>query len=249
MTTDEIRAGLRNIKTRSVTIDAVADKGADIIDSIIPLLQDRHEGVRWSVINIISEIGGTSAIGPLITLLEQGKNTFDAANALRKITGQAFDDSADDWRKWAMTNEVVRNSAGSPVLSDKDLILEATRDLPATATGKDQSYNVKVSLPDGRSQQVWIDFSLKDPNGLPIVQVCTPCGNCDKEKYESALKLNMSITYGAIALVELDDTLCFAMVDSYIRETIHPQDLAQSIMSLAKHGDSIEKSLSDKDLY
>ncbi len=39
------------------------------------------------------------------------------------------------------------------------------------------------------------------------------------------------------------------MVDSYMRETVHPQDMAESILSLAKHGDSIEKMLSDEDKF
>lgn len=46
MTSDEIRRGLRNIRTRSGTIDAVAGAGPAMIEALLPILQDRSEGVR-----------------------------------------------------------------------------------------------------------------------------------------------------------------------------------------------------------
>lgn len=249
MNTDQIRQGLRNIQTRSATINAVAEKGDIIIDEVIPLLQDRNEGVRWSAIKILSEIGDERAIGPLIALLEQSKNVTDTANALRAITGQDFGDEPGAWRQWVMREPGLGEAAGLGVLSDEDLITTATRDLPVTVSGKGQEYIVNVSLPGGRSQRVWIDLSRKDPNGRPIVQLSTPCGDADQRQYESALKLNMSIPYGAIAIASLDDALCFAVVDTYLRQTVHPEDIANSIMSLAAHGDLVEKSLSREDRF
>jgi len=249
MSTDQIRRGLRNIKTRSATIDDVVDGGDARIDDVLPLLQDRNEGIRWCAIAILLEIGDARAIGPLIVLLEQGKNVTDAANALRVITGQDLGDAPEEWRSWAMQNPEIRNAAGGDILSDEALIAAATKDLPVTVSGKGQECSVAVSLPEGRSQRVWIHLDRKDPNGRPIVQLSTPCGNADAQQYEAALKLNMSIPYGAIALALLDDTLCFAMVDSYLRGTVHPEDIAESIMSLARHGDSVESSLASEDRF
>jgi hypothetical protein len=249
MNTDQIRRRLRNIDTRAATMDALAEQGAAAIDGLLPLLQDRHEGVRWSAIKILSEIGDDRTIGPLIALLEQSKNVTDAANALRLITGQEFGEEAGDWRRWAVQDPAVRNAAGGHILPDAELIEAATRDLPAVLHGEGQEYSVTVRLPEGRSQTVWVDLSRKDPNGRPIVQLSTPCGDVDRDQYETALKLNMTIPYGAIAIALLDGTHCFAMVDSYLRETVHPEDIAESIMSLARHGDSVEKSLSGGDRF
>ncbi|MFC1497913.1 HEAT repeat domain-containing protein [Verrucomicrobiota bacterium] len=249
MNTEEIRRGLRNIKTRPGTIDAVAEKGDAVIDNILPLLQDRNEGVRWSAIRIMSEIGDNRAVGPLITLLEQSKNAVDAVNALRSITGQDFGEESGEWRNWATQDPKIRNTAGAGIFSDQDLLTEATRDLSVTVSGQGPQYTVAVSLLDGRSQKVWIDFSCKTPDGQSIVQLCTPCGDADQQKYEAVLKQNMAIPYGAIAIASLDDAICFAMVDSYLRKTVHPEDISASIMSLAVHGDSLEKSLSGKDRF
>ncbi len=249
MNRDQIRRGLRNISTRATTIDAVSTEGESLVDEIIPLLQDRNEGVRWSVIKILSEIGDTRAVGSLIALIDQKKNAVAAADTLQSITGENFGADAIEWRRWAVKNADVRNMAGGGILSDEDLIAAAIRDLPLTSRGAGKEYCFDVSLPDGRSQQVLVDLACEDPNGRPIVQLSTPCGSADQDKYEDALKLNMSITYGAISLALLDDSLCFAMVDSYLRETVHPEDIAESIMSLARNGDSLEKSLSGEDQF
>jgi hypothetical protein len=249
MNSETIRQGLHNIRTRSATLDAVACEGATVIPELLPLLQDRSEGVRWSTITLLSEIGDNRAVGALIALLEQSKNVTDVANALRSITGQDFGASPEAWRRWAVETADIRNVAGANILSDEDLILAATRDLPAVVTGANSEYGANVTLPDGRTQQVWIDLSQQDSSDRPLVQLSTPCGQADEKLYESALKLNMSIPHGAIALAELDGALCFAMANSHLRETVHPEDIAESILSLAKHGDSLEQSLSGEDRY
>jgi hypothetical protein len=249
MHTDDIRQGLRHVATRAATIDAVATRGSGLVDAVLPLLQDRHEGVRWSAIKILSEIGDDRAIAPLIALIEQRKNATAAANALRSITNQDFGDTADAWRHWALLDAEARSAGDGASLSDGALMAAATRDLPVKVTEEQGTYTVDVSLPEDRAQRIWIDFSRKDLNGRPVVQLCTPCGEADEHQYETALKLNMSIPYGAIALALLDEKLCFAMVDSYLRETVHPEDIAQSIMSLAENGDSVESSLSAEDRF
>ena len=249
MNSEQIRQGLHNIRTRSKTLDAVACEGEAVVPELLPLLQDRSEGVRWSVIKILSEIGDIRAVGALIALLEQSKNVTDVTHALRAITGQDFGASPSEWRRWAVENPEVRNTAGANILSDEALIVAATRDLPAVVTGQGHEYGVNVTLPDGRSQQVWIDLAQTDTNNRPLVQLSTPCGTADASQYENALKLNMSIPHGAIALASLDGSLCFAMVNSHLRETVHPEDIAESIMSLATHGDSLEKSISAEDRY
>ncbi len=215
---------------------------------IIPLLNDRNEGVRWSAIKILSEIGDSRAIAPLISLLEQNKNATTAAMTLRAITGKEFGDDPNEWRDWAAKDDSIRNSGGLD-LSDEDLISAAVEGLPVMVSASGEAYTITVTLPDERSQQVWIDLSAKTPDGKPIVQLSTPCGDADKAQYENALKMNMSIPFGCLALAEMGGKLVFAMTDSYIRKTAHPQDIAESIMSLAKNGDSTEKLLSEVDRY
>jgi len=246
---EELRRGLRDHRTRSATIDRALDYRAEHIEPTIELLSDRNEPVRWSAIRILSEIGDERAIEPLIGLVERGRNATDAANALRAITGQDFGDDAAEWRRWRSGGSDTPIEQKTAILSDDDLLAEAARDLPIVVDGGEQRYTATVSLAGGRSQRVWIDFSRKDPEGRPIVQLATPCGVSDPARYEWALKLNMSIPYGAVALALLGKSLCFAMVDTHLRATVDPQDIATSVMTLARQGDSIEKALASEDRY
>jgi len=249
MDIDQLRRGLRNIRTRSATINAALDGGEACVEAAIQLLNDRDEGTRWSAIRILAEIGNARTVAPLIALLDCGKNVTETANALRSITGQDFGEDAEAWRRWAREKPELGASATPDILSEEELLAAATRDLPVTVSGGEQQYAVDVSLSGGRSQQIWVDFSQTDPSGQPLVQLCTPCGDADEKRYEWALKLNMSMPYGAVALALLDETLCFAMVNTHLRATVHPEEIAKSIMTLAREGDNIEKALTDKDRY
>jgi len=248
---DEFRRSLWNIRTRAAAMDAAVDGGdeEDYTDAAIQLLNDRDEGVRWSAVRILAEIGDERAVVPLIALMERGKNITGAVNALRAITEQEFGADPRAWREWAALQPEQRGRGGLGILSDKDLLLAAVKGLPAEVSGGKGQYAVTVSLDDGRSQQIWVDFSKTDTSDQPIVQISTPCGEAVADQYEAALKLNMAIPYGAVALALLDGKLCFAMVDAYLRSTVHPEDIAQSIMMLAREGDGIEKALAEEDRY
>ncbi len=249
MERDELRRGLRNFETRARMIEAAIDEGEGCIETVLPLLHDRSEAVRWSAIRILTEIGDERAIGPLVGVLERGKNETDTLNALCTISGEDFGTDIKAWRQWLLEDPELRATATDGILSDESLLAAAVEGLPVTVTGSGQEYALNVTLPEDRSQQVWVDFSKTDNDDQAIVQLCTPCGDADTVRYEWALKLNMSIPYGAIAVAELDGKRCFAMVDSYLRATCDPEDLAKSLMSLAEQGDAIEKALAHEDRY
>ncbi len=246
---DELRRGLRKFQTRATMIEAAIDEGEGCVEVILPLLHDRNESIRWSAIRILSEIGNERAIGPLVGVIERGKNSTAALNALCTISGENFGTDVKAWRKWMLEDPGLRATATDGVLSDESLLAAAMEDLPVTISGEGEEYAATVSLPEGRSQQVWIDFSKKDDDDQAIVQLCTPCGDAETPRYEWALKLNMAIPYGAVALAELDGKQCFAMVDAYLRATVDPEDIAKSVMSLAEQGDAIEKALAHDDRY
>jgi hypothetical protein len=248
MNTETIRQGLRNMRTRAVTINAVCTQGAKMTEAVVPLLQDRHDGVRWSAIKILSEIGDNTAIPALITLLEQHRNTTDAVNALCMITGQELGDSPVEWREWLLKS-ADGNAGAAGMLSDRDLITEATRDMNAVISGESPHFGVLVSLPDGRSQQIWIDFTRTGSDDSPLVQLSTPCGQAIPSQYAEALRLNMLIPFGALAIADIDGTEHLVIVDTYRRATVHPEILADAIQSLAQHGDSVEQSINPDDQF
>lgn len=209
-------------------------------------MNDRNDGVRWSAIRILSEIADARAIDPLVALLERGRNTTDVANALRVITGEDLGDDANLWRSWQASHG---SKAHAGDLSNSELMEAATRDLPVSLTPEGSHYVARVALADDRSQTIWVDFSAADQDGDPIVQLSTACGPANRDHYEWALELNMTITFGAIGIARLADESCLALVDSYSRATVDPQDIAKSLMTLARQGDAIEKSLCSEDRH
>lgn len=228
---------------------ALTEEGRGAIPAVAPLLQDRNEGVRWAAIRVLADIGDETVLLPLITLLEQSKNAPDVIRTLQAITGQDFGDKPLAWREWVLQQN--KEGAGLPagLLSDKALLAAAIRDLPATLSGDDRDYTVTVTLPDRRAQNIRVDFSGADADGHPVIQLTTPCGAAVPEQYEAALKLNLSIPYGAIGLALLDDVLCFALIHTHLRATAHPADIAGSLMCLARHGDALERAGSTRDTF
>lgn len=247
MNSEELREQLRNFRSRAEAIAAAISAGDAAVEAALALLNDRHDGVRWSAISILSEIGDERAVPPLIALLKREKNTVAAANALKALTGQDLGDDVNAWLEWSSGGATASGPEGA---TDAALIDAAIKDLPVTLSGGEQGlYVAEVSMADGRSQKVWIDFRASDSGGDPTVQLSTTCGPASAEHYEWALKTNMQLSYGAIGIADTAGTVSFAMVDSYSRATVDAQDLAKSLIALATHADSIEASLTKQDRH
>ena len=246
--TQMLRAQLADFRTRKEAITAAVETGDEAIDAAVDLLNDRKESVRWSALRILSEIGDTRAVAPLIAMMEKGKSTTEAANALAHITGQHFGEDLAAWRSWA--KEAQPDTARErKALSNPELVQAGTEGLDASVeTKKDDRYLVTVRLPDGRSQRVYVVFSAKDTEGEPIVWLYTPCGESTPDKYEWALKKNLRLPHGAIGIAKIEGVNCFVMSNTHLRATVDAEDIAKSILALATHGDAVEKMLTGEDV-
>ncbi len=254
----ELRSRLRNFRTRAKAIDETVSMGEEVLEHIHPMLTERNEGLRWSAARILQEIGSPKSVAALAAALKKDRTAAELVEALRSITGQDFGNDAAAWERWA-NGEDMSGKQGSPAPAPsitgstpahKAIVLEAIRDTSAEIIEEDeQIVVVKVSFSDGRSQRIWIACDQTDPDGEPLLQLCTPCGPADPERYEWALRLNMSIAYGSIAIAQLGDDLCFAIVDSYLKNVVNPAQITKSMLTLANEGDRIEAMLSKQDTY
>ncbi len=234
---DRFRQGLRQYRTRSQTIAIAIDDPESYLEPTLRLLQDRSAILRWCAIRILAEIGDERAIEPLTALRDRGKHPVEIADALRAISGQDPDAAGE-------SGELGDTPSATPsALTDDQLIQASVKDIPASVSGQTPHYHIKVALKDERSQEIMVDFSRTDPDGRAIVYLCTACAAVDPAKYEEVLKLNMIIPYGAIGIANVDEEICFAMVNTYLRETANPREIGFSIMTLAREGDTIEKLL------
>ena len=59
----------------------------------------------------------------------------------------------------------------------------------------------------------------------------------------------MRISYGALAITEIQGQKMFVIVDALLATSISQLELRKAICSLARHGDKVEKNLTGKDLY
>jgi len=73
------------------------------VDALIQVLVDEHFQFQMEAADALGKIGDEKAVGPLIAIL---KSTWivplkvNASEALRKITGEDYGFSVEDWEKW-----------------------------------------------------------------------------------------------------------------------------------------------------
>ena len=248
--TETLRAQLRNFRTRSAAIREAEAAGPEAFDAAAALLNDANEAVRWSAMQILVKLGDKRAVGPLVGMLERGTSAMEAANALRRLTGQDYGEDAAEWKRWADFESEPDVVGERLKLSDEALLNAAIDGLTAKVGARQgDRFGVHVSLPNGREQWVYVDFSGKDPDGSEIVRMYTLCGKAMPERFEWALKQNMRLPYGAIGLGRHDGERHFVMLNALPRATADAEEIAKSVMALATHGDKIETMLGEDDKF
>ncbi|MBI1372374.1 MAG: hypothetical protein GC159_06380 [Phycisphaera sp.] len=110
-------------------------------------------------------------------------------------------------------------------------------------------YKLTVPLAEGRHQDVYIATGIADSEGSPLMCVYTYCAPATPENYERALRYNMRMSYGALAINDVGDTPMFVMVDTVLISAADANEVRKTILGLARHGDRVEKSLTGKDLH
>ncbi|MCE1245609.1 MAG: YbjN domain-containing protein [Firmicutes bacterium] len=98
-----------------------------------------------------------------------------------------------------------------------------------------------------RRQFVYITANRKGLDEEDIIQVFTICAPEEERFYKSALLLNMNLPFGAFAVSQVEGQNYFVMVDTYLASSVTYEELALSIMCLAKSGDKMEKMLMGED--
>ncbi|MBI4577943.1 MAG: hypothetical protein HY722_16905 [Planctomycetes bacterium] len=109
-------------------------------------------------------------------------------------------------------------------------------------------YRFEVKLVDGRKQGVYVREGRKDFEGEELIVVYTVCGTANPKNYENALRLNARISYGAVAIYDIDGKPCFVMTDSILAKNVSSAALRKSVLTLADKGDWLEKQISSEDL-
>jgi hypothetical protein len=242
--------GLRDFRTRSDAKQQLLAFGPAAVEPLIAELRDRAEGVRWAAASLLGQLGDERAIDPLIEALQRPDMAAAAADALRTITGQDFGEDPRRWAAWRRGEPADAPASPdriAPPLSDAELVRQAIGDLAEELTESGEVFIARLALKDGRHQSVRLNAAHKDSEGNGVILIETVCGPASSKHYEWALRQNLKLPFGAIAIRDIGGQPHFVMVNSLLRQTATPPEIRASVLNIARWGDAIEKALLKED--
>ncbi|MCA9116939.1 MAG: serine/threonine protein kinase [Planctomycetaceae bacterium] len=131
----------------------------------------------------------------------------------------------------------------------ESLLREAFGEHSAITWTRDNShYTLKVGLPDGRSQKVYLELDRRDTS-QPLLLIYSVCGPADAGYFETALRLNSVVPHGGLAIRDVEGESQFIMVDTYPRSTVDAEEIRRSVMEIACRADEIEHLLTGEDRH
>jgi hypothetical protein len=247
-TVEELISDLVDFRTRSAAKSALLDVGQPAVPPLIEALDSRHASVRWAAVTILGELRAHDAIPRLIQALDDRDVHSAAVEALRHITGEDFGDDGDAWQRWVemgATEPADEHLAGK---SDDDLVQEAVYGTDISAQKTRSGHVLRVPL-GSRHQDVTVGFRAKDSEGTPLTVVHTRCGPAKSRHYEWALRQNVRMSAGAIAIADVEGKPEFVIVDVWSRASVTPDLLIESVRRIARKGDQLEEALTKADAH
>lgn len=128
------------------------------------------------------------------------------------------------------------------------LLTEALVDEPVEIREVGDTFEVLVTLPDGRTQKVVVELAHPSAS-MELVRIYSICGLAVAHEYERALLLNAVIPHGALAVEEINGERYFVAVDTYPRCTCDPQEVRESVLTIAANADHLESQLHGNDRF
>jgi hypothetical protein len=118
-----------------------------------------------------------------------------------------------------------------------------------TVAPHEDGYVVQLELNNDRTQAVFImPHTLRD--GAETIRVFTRCGAPTKESLEWALRANMKLSQGALAIRRADDGKKeFVIINCFLANELTPTELKDAVKRVAFYGDWVEQKLSDLDEF
>lgn len=209
----------------------------EVIDSAAENLRNRNAG--WVTRRDGADLLGKVAIRALSVLHDASdEQDVDVRRAVDQALGQAASALAGvnprPVERAFTLDELVRASekAGERVLSKIN----------------EDTYQMDVTQKNGRKQTIHIrKFQRKD--GVDLIQVFTICGKADPNTYAWALRANMKLVQGAVALTQNGGEEQFVLTTCFIAEHVTRWEMKAAIKETAYYGDWMESRLSEQDEF
>ena len=245
----ELIEQLKGYRTRFSAKNELITKGQEAVGPLIEALDSPLPAVRWSAASLLGTARAKDAVPRLIEALKDPDVADTAADSLEQITGLQLGHSYDRWKRWHQTGETADTKAAESTSPPEDrLIYEATVGTSITAEQTERGWTLRVVF-EKRHQDVMLNFRAKDPTGKPLVAVYTRCGKADPKLYERALRQNVRLPSGSIAIADIEGGAEFIVVDVHEREAVTPELLRAVVKRVAQTGDQVESALSKTDKF
>lgn len=247
----ELIGQLRNFHLRSQATGRLAAMGSQAVAPLLEALgPEENEGARWAILNCLGQIGAPDAIPALAAQLEEEAFQTVAHDALVRIVGRDLGAVAGPWLRPEVAREAAAaQGAPAPVtaeLPDGDLVAQAIGGSGATALQEAKGrYIVDVPVSGGRRRKVSVIFGQTDHEGSDVVIVFANCGKARPESYEAALRLNLKMPYGAVALRDVGGEPQFVMFNTILRAALTAAELHKSIFVIGERSDRVEGHLGE----
>ncbi|MFO8006880.1 MAG: YbjN domain-containing protein [Candidatus Brocadiia bacterium] len=241
----ELIAQLRNFRTRSRAADRLVAMGQEAVGPLLEALdQEGQEGARWAILNCLGELAAEEAVPTIAQYLDDPDYQTVAHDALVKITGRDMGLVARDWLRSVGRQAPAAAEQGQ--LDDGRLVELALEDSGARlAEESDERYSVSLPVGPGHRRDVSVLFGLTDHEDSPIVVIYCDCGEAAPEHYETVLRRNLRMPYGAVSLRDVGGTPHFVMFNTILREGLSPAELRKSIFTVGERAQRVAEEICD----
>lgn len=244
---------LRDFRTRSAASKELIAMGRAAVRPLLDALkQEGLEGARWAAIHCLGELGAAPAVPAIAPYLGQSDYQSVAHEALVKIAGCDLGPLPGEWIHWAEQQALETGEAAKAGLApegagpsgDARLMELALAEGCATYHEREPNrYAVSLPLAGGATQEVLVIFGAADHEGSPIVIICSDCGDAHHEHYETVLRPNLRMPYGAIALRDVGGKPYFVVFNTILRQALTPIELRKSIFTVGEGAHRVEREL------
>lgn len=206
------------------------------IDGAIEKVRDTKAG--WVTRRDAVELLGKVAVKSLDALQEASDEMdVDVRRSVDDVLGKA-----------AAALQGVKPKFDSAPPSLDDLAKACAKEGARIVERDGEDFVVRVKLKDERSQSVHLR-RFRRADGIALVQVYTVCGKADEKSYAWALRANMKLIQGAVALAKQGDDERFVLTMCFLADEVSKSEIKAAVKEAAYYGDWIEQKVSGQDEF
>ena len=133
--------------------------------------------------------------------------------------------------------------------SIESLVDDAVRGLDFECQYDGTRVSVRVPQPGNRWQWVYIEDCTAVLSEERVVKIYSICCPAQEAYFRHALELNATVSYGSLAIDDVQGKPYFVMVNTYPRATCDPGEVRRSVLDVARWADEVERVLTGQDRY